>query len=189
MNKPSLAHLPARRRALAVLWLVACAVLAGCAASGPPLQRPAAIDLDRFDGEWYVIANIPYFAERGNVDARVQYLPRDDGRFDDIYIYRDGSFDAPEERREGIAWIRDPGRNTQWTSRFVWPFTFDFDVLFVDAGYRHLLLGHPSRDYAWVMAREPSMDDAIWRELLARLQAQGFDPARLRKVPQRDAGP
>lgn len=188
MNTPRLPRLPARSRALVALSLLACVLVAGCASSGPPLQRPAAVDLDRFDGEWYVIANIPYFAERGNVDARVQYLPRDDGRFDDIYIYRDGSFDAPEERREGIAWIRDPGRNTQWTSRFVWPFTFDFDVLHVDAQYAHMLLGHPSRDYAWVMAREPSVDDATWRELMARLEAQGFDPGRLERVPQR-AGP
>ena len=45
------------------LWLLAgCGVLAGCAAAQrPPIHTVPYVDLQRFMGAWYVIANIPTF--------------------------------------------------------------------------------------------------------------------------------
>jgi apolipoprotein D and lipocalin family protein len=36
----------------------------------------------------------------------------------------------------------------------------------------------------WVLARERQMDDATYAAILERIRAQGYDPARLAKVPQ-----
>lgn len=172
-----------------LLPLLGLALLAACAARSspelPPLKRPERVALEDFAGTWYVIANIPYFAERGRVASRVEYRPRPDGRFDDLYYSRKRSFAAPERLLRGIAWPLDPPAHTRWRSRFYWPFTFDFDVLHLDAGRGHLLLGHPSRDYAWVMARRPELSEEEYRALLSLLAAQGYDPARLLRVPQR----
>ena len=173
-----------------IIAITALSFLGGCTLGGapraglPPLQRVAQIDTDRFAGSWYVIANIPYAAEQGRVAGRVLYRERPDGRFDDIYYSKEGDFDAPEEVLEGVAWVLDPPQNTRWRSRFYWPFLFDFDVLFVDKDYRHLVYGHPSRDYAWIMAREPAIADSRYQQLLAVLRAQGFDSASVLKVPQ-----
>lgn len=171
-----------------LLPLLLLSVLAACAArsSGPPpLVRPERVPVEDFVGTWYVIANIPYFAERGRVASRVEYRPRPDGRFDDLYYSRKGRFDAPERLLRGLAWPLDPPANTRWRSRFYWPFTFDFDVLLLDRERGLLLLGHPSRDYAWIMARENDIAEADYHRLLSELAAQGYDPARLKRVPQR----
>jgi apolipoprotein D and lipocalin family protein len=45
-------------------------------------------------------------------------------------------------------------------------------------------VGHPSRDYGWVMARDKRMTEADYAKVLAALEAQGYDPAQFRKVPQ-----
>ncbi len=164
--------------------LSACAIGGAPRADLPPLQRVDSIDTERFAGNWYVIANIPYAAERGRVAGRVLYRSREDGRFDDLYYSREGNFDAPEEVLEGIAWVLDPPRNTRWRSRFYWPIVFDFDVLYVDPDYRYLVYGHPSRDYAWIMAREPLVDQDRYEALLGELSAQGFAAERVLKVPQ-----
>jgi apolipoprotein D and lipocalin family protein len=47
-----------------------------------------------------------------------------------------------------------------------------------------MAVGHPSRDYGWVMARDKSMSDADYADVMAALAKQGYDPARFRKVPQ-----
>jgi len=36
----------------------------GCTSMNEPLQTVAHVDLPRYMGDWYVIANIPYFAEK-----------------------------------------------------------------------------------------------------------------------------
>ena len=52
-------------------WLLAGCLnfllLTGCSPEAQPLMLAPQVDLDRYAGRWYIIANIPYFAERGNV--------------------------------------------------------------------------------------------------------------------------
>jgi len=160
--------------------------LAGCAvfSNDPPLDTVEAVDLDRYMGQWYVIANIPYFGERGNVAGQAIYRQRDDGRMDDIYLYRDGSFDEPQEQLDGVAWVVDERTNARWKVRFFWPFTFDYYIVDLDDEYQWSLVGHPSRKYAWIMAREPQMDEALYQRLLTRFEDLGFESSALLKVPQ-----
>ena len=165
--------------------LILALALTGCASrQTQPLETVPFVDLERYMGQWYVIANIPYFGERGNVAGRAIYQMRDDGRMDDIYLYRKRDFDQPERRLEGIAWVVDQDTQARWKVRFYWPFTFDYYIVDLDPDYQWTLVGHPSRRYAWIMAREPRIDDALYQQLLARLAELQFDADALRKVPQ-----
>ena len=168
-----------------ILMLMA-GLMVGCASTrnAPPLETVEFVELERYLGEWYVIANIPYFGERGNVAGRAIYRMRDDGRMDDIYLYRKADFDQRERRMEGVAWVVDEDSNARWKVRFYWPLTFDYYIVGLDPDYQWSLVGHPSRNYAWIMAREPSMDETLYGELLARFDALGFDSSELKKVPQ-----
>ena len=51
----------------AAIGVLAITALAGCTTNSPPLTLEPDVDLGRYAGRWYVIANIPYFAEKGNV--------------------------------------------------------------------------------------------------------------------------
>lgn len=161
-------------------------VLSGCALLAPkePLPTVESVDLDRYMGQWYVIANIPYFGERGNVAGRAVYRQRDDGRMDDIYIYKKGDFDAPDERLEGVAWVVNERTRAEWKVRFYWPLSFGYYIVGLDEDYQWSMVGHPTRNYAWIMAREPTMDEALYARLLARFEALGYDASELQKVPQ-----
>ena len=57
-------------------------------------------------------------------------------------------------------------------------------ILEVAPDYSWALIGQPSRKYAWVFARDPRMDDALYTELVARFAHYGYDPSRLRRIPQ-----
>ena len=170
----------------ALTTTAAVLVLSGCALLAPkePLPTVESVDLDRYMGQWYVIANIPYFGERGNVAGRAIYRQRDDGRMDDIYIYKKGDFDAPDERLEGVAWVVDDNTRAEWKVRFYWPLSFGYYIVGFDDDYQWSMVGHPTRNYAWIMAREPTMDEALYARLLARFEALGYDASELQKVPQ-----
>lgn len=160
-----------------------CWGLIGCTAR-PQLVTVAHVDLARMEGTWHVISNIPYWLEEGKVATADRYRLRSDGRMDNTYVFRRGSFDAPEEEWHGIAWVDDAASNAHWKVQFVWPFTTDYLIIDLDPDYRWLAVGHPSRDYFWILARERSMDPMVRAGILSRAQAQGYDPARIADVPQ-----
>lgn len=164
-----------------------CLLLVACASSGgqrmPPLTTDARVDLDRFMGTWYVIANIPYWPERGKVATRDIYALREDGRIDNVFAFRD-DFEGPERRWNGVSEVVPGSHGAHWRVQFIWPFKADLLVLEVDPDYQWALLGHPRRRYAWIFARESRMDDALYARLRARFAIHGYAPERIERVPQ-----
>jgi apolipoprotein D and lipocalin family protein len=59
-------------------------------------------------------------------------------------------------------------------------------VIDLASDYRHTVIGHPSRDLIWIMARKPSMDEGDYRDILARVASQGYDTNRIVRVPQKE---
>ena len=175
-----------------VLCLAACALLSGCAAapenSNPraaaPLTLAPAVDLNRFMGRWYVIANIPYFAEQGYVGSYVEYALRADGDIDDFYYGHKSSFDKPLEKKALKDSVVAGSNNAHWRSSPFWPLSFDYQILYVDPAYQYALIGYPDRQWGWVFARSPEIDERKYRELLGRLEQQGYDTTRFQRVPQ-----
>lgn len=147
------------------------------------LETKAEVDLQRFMGEWFVIANIPYFPERGKVASSDVYALREDGRIENTYVFR-RDFDTPERRWSGVSEVVPGSKGAHWEVQFIWPFKADLLVLDVDPDYQWALLGHPKRSMAWIFAREASMDDAQYQSLLARMADFGYDPASILRVPQ-----
>ena len=68
--------------------------------------------------------------------------------------------------------------------RFVWPIKADYRILYVSPDYQRTVIGRDKRDYAWIMARTPSISDGDYAALLAMLRARGYDSSKVRKVPQ-----
>lgn len=161
-------------------------LLVGCASTGgrPPLRTVERVDLERYMGRWYVIANIPYLLERGKVASYDTYGVRPDGRMQNDFTFRKGSFDAPEQTWHGVAWVHNPVTNAEWRVRFIWPFSVTYLVIDLDPEYRWAVIGHPSRDYLWVLARDRSLPETVYRGILDRAAAQGYDASRIMPVPQ-----
>ncbi len=173
-------------RSLASLALAVLAgLLVGCTAMKPPLQTVSHVDLPRYMGDWYVIANIPYFAEKNCYDSIESYALRPDGKIDNWFQCRKGSFSAPLERKAtAIASVEDKTTNAIWSVKFFKLISVKYLVLDLDPAYQWVMVGHPSRRYGWIMARSKSMDDSLYQRLLSRAAAQGYDPAKFAKVPQ-----
>jgi apolipoprotein D and lipocalin family protein len=153
--------------------------------SQPPLKTVPHVDVKRYMGDWYVIAHIPYSLEEGKVGTLDCYALRPDGRIDNIYRFRKGSLDAPLEEWKGVAWVHDTQTNAEWRVQFIWPLRMPYLVIDLDEDYQWSAIGYPSRELGWVLSRQPVLDERVYQSILSRMQAQGYDTSKFKKVPQR----
>lgn len=166
----------------------------GCSTVNPePLRavdRP--IDLDRFMGDWYVLAHIPieipFFSEANAYNGIESYRLTDKGIIETTYRFRDGSFDGPEVVFNPRAWVHDDQTGAEWRMQFVWPFRAAYLIAYVDDDYHNTIIGVPNRRNAWIMSRSPQASDAELAMLTSKLLDLGYDTAKLRTVPQQWPG-
>ncbi len=161
-------------------------LLVGCSTTPkvPPLKTVEHVDMERYTGRWYVIANIPYFLENGKVASYDTYAIRPDGKLTNDFTFRKGGFDAPETTWHGTAWVVNKETNAEWKVRFIWPFSTTYLVLELDPDYRWAVVGTPDRGLLWVLARDRQISDATYGMIMQRINEQGYDPAEIVKVPQ-----
>jgi apolipoprotein D and lipocalin family protein len=170
-----------------LLLLIAMGLFSGCATSQPrkaPLRTVAKVDLPRYMGDWYVIANIPYFAERNNYESIESYALRPDGKIANWFRFRKGSFDAPQKRMDFVGRITNPQTNAEWRIHFAPFISAAYLIIELDPGYRWVVVGHPSRRYGWIMARTPTLPEQTYQTILKKIESQGYDPKAFEKVPQ-----
>jgi apolipoprotein D and lipocalin family protein len=171
-----------RRQALAVL---AALSLTACAGSGPEMETVEYVDLQRFMGDWYVIANIPTFLEKGAHNAVENYEMNEDGIIATTFTFRDGSFDGKEKEYNPKGFVGDDGSNALWGMRFVWPIKADYRIVYLDDDYSQTIIGRQKRDFVWIMAREPNISDSDYAMLLGVVESLGYDTSKVERVPQK----
>lgn len=152
--------------------------------SKPPLRTVSKVDLPRFMGDWRVIANIPYFAERDAYDSVESYALRPDGTIANWFVFRRGSWDAPVKRFDFSAQVVNTETNAEWRVRFLPILKVAYLIIDLDPDYQWTVIGHPSRRYGWIMARGRTLPDDVYAGILRRLADQGYDPSKFVKVPQ-----
>jgi apolipoprotein D and lipocalin family protein len=143
------------------------------------------VDLDRFMGDWYVIASIPTFLEKDAYNAVESYRLDPDGTIATTFTFHRNSFDGPLRTMRPRGFVRDTVTNARWGMQFLWPFKAEYLIAYLDDSYRETIIARSARDYVWIMARAPTLDDADYQRLVGRVGRLGYDTSRLERVPQR----
>lgn len=159
-------------------------LLVSCTSDDQPPQALAKqVDLDRYAGRWYIIANIPYFAERGNVGSFFD-VSFPDGKVLDVYWGRNKTFDAPLKSFTMNGYVVPDTGNARWRESPLWPIYLSYLILWVDPDYQYALVGYPGRGYGWILSRSAQVDEATYQSLLARFGEEGYDTSKFRRVAQ-----
>lgn len=167
--------------ALSFLILTAAAA----AAEPPPMQTVPQVDLPRFMGPWYVIANIPTFVEKGAHNAIERYALNPDGSIATTFTFRKDAFDGPQKEYHPTGFVVPGTGNARWGMQFIWPFKGDFRIIWLEPDYSITVIGREKRDYVWIMAREPQIPEAKFQEIMSFLKGVGYDINQVQRVPQR----
>jgi len=170
---------------IAILFSVSLLQMMGCGPKLPGLKAVDYVDIPRFMGDWYVIANIPTWIEKGAHNAVESYRLDEDGTIATTFTFRKGSFDGPLKTHTPRGFILDTASNAMWGMRFIWPIKAEYLIIHLNESYTQTVIGRNKRDYVWIMARTPAIPEADYAGLVAFLTAQGYDVTGLQKVPQR----
>jgi apolipoprotein D and lipocalin family protein len=174
-----------RRGPALVAFLMYALSMAGCRGDHPPLALADDVDLERFMGDWYVIASIPTSLERDAYNAVESYRLDEKGTVETTFTFRKGGFDGEIKRYTPRGFVQPGTGNAVWGMQFVWPIKADYRIAWLAPDYSRVVVGREDRDYVWIMAREPSIPEAELERILAFVGQQGYDVSQVRKVPQR----
>lgn len=160
--------------------------LTGCAGapSREPIKTVEYVDLQRFMGDWYVIASIPTFIERGAHNAVEGYRIDEDGSIATTFTFRKDGFDGKLKTYTPRGFVIDRKSNAVWGMQFIWPIKADYRIVWLNEAYTQTVIGRDKRDYVWIMARQPTIPDADYRRMVDFLAEQGYDSSKIQKVPQ-----
>jgi apolipoprotein D and lipocalin family protein len=187
------ARVPCPRLPTLGLLLLAAAA-AGCGATTTerlklaPLRTVPQVDVQRYLGTWYDVASFPQRFQRGCAGTTATYSLRADGQIGVLNQCRDGSLDGKLRVARGRARVVDRATNAKLEVSFFRPFWGAYWIIDLGPSYEYAVVGHPGRDYLWILSRTPQLPEDTYAAILRRLTAQGYDVTRLQRVPQRPAG-
>ena len=154
------------------------------------LQTVSSVDVKRFAGKWYEIARYPNKFQKkciGNTTAT--YAAKANGKISVVNqcILKDGIFG----RAEGEAIVTDQASNAKFEMSFASKYksflSTDWDnywVVDLDENYQYAAASDPKRENLWILSRTPELKDAIYQNILRRVEKLGFSPGKLLKTPQ-----
>ena len=163
--------------------------LTGCASNlilddNKPKSMPVVdyVDLDRFMGDWYVIATIPTFLERDAYNPIETYQLNSDGTIATTFTFNKGSLNGPTKIYHPRGFIKDRRTNAIWDMQFVWPIKADYRIVYLDDDYQQTIIGRNSRDFVWVMARTPRISEQDYLNLVTMVGSLGYNLNDLQKA-------
>lgn len=171
---------------LAGLLSVSLIFMLGCSVSPQKVTVPVMpnVELNRFMGAWYVIANIPTLLDKDAYNAVESYALNADGTIQTIFTFNKGGFDGEPKRYEPKGFVIPGTQNAIWGMRFVWPVKAEYVISYLDSEYSETIIARSARDYVWIMARSPSISNERYKALLSKVSAMGYDTTQIKLSPQ-----
>ncbi|MDD2896668.1 MAG: lipocalin family protein [Aliarcobacter sp.] len=148
-----------------------------CSSKNPPLKTVQKVDLEKYLGTWYEIARYEHFFEKDCKNVSANYSMMDE---ETIKVINRCTKITTNEKKEalGRAYATDT-TNSKLKVSFFRPFYGDYWVLMLDEKYEYAVVGTPSREYLWILARNSKLDEKIKNEILQKLPTLGFDTSKL----------
>lgn len=159
---------------LRLLILISSLLLTSCTGIPEGVKPISEFDLQRYLGTWYEIARLDHSFERGLTQVSAEYSLRDDGG---VKVINSG-YNAAEKRRssaEGRAYFIDSPDVGRLKVSFFGPFYGAYNIIALDkTDYQYVMIAGNSKDYLWILARKPTLDQTVLKQLVQQANALGF---------------
>jgi apolipoprotein D and lipocalin family protein len=163
-----------RRSSWAAVTLLAC----GCTHLPEGVEPVRGFDVARYMGTWYEVAHLPNRFEKGLDRVTATYSLQDDGT---VKVVNRGYDAARGEWRDIVGKAKFVGAKDVAALKvsFFGPFYGGYNVVDLDADYRHALVVGPDRSFLWILSREPAPPAEVIERLERKAAALGFDTQAL----------
>jgi len=148
----------------------------------------AALDLNRFKGQWYEIAHLPRSTQVDCTGTTANYAVTGPTTLILVHQCFVGSLTGPLRQVAANGVVSDPSAPAKLSVDFG-GFYGDYWVIDLGAQYEYAVVGHPSRDYLWILSRTSTLDATTLAGITSRAQSEGFDVSKLQYTEQPDQAP
>ncbi|BAU58645.1 outer membrane lipoprotein Blc [Halorhodospira halochloris] len=162
-------------------------LLSSCTGAPSGIEPVSDFDAERYTGKWYEIKRLDHRFERGLTHVTAEYQAQDDGT---IKVINRG-FDTDDcewKSIEGTATFRESPDIASLRVVFFWPIAGGYHVIVLDDDYEWAMVSGPSRNYLWILAREPDLDEDVLSDLVTKAEEWGFAVDELVEV-EHDGSP
>lgn len=157
------------------------ALAAGSAACYGPLDTAPYVDTNQLQGTWYEIAHLPRSTQEGCSGTTSTYTPISDGHF--AVINKCVLPDGRALQKNATLYVLGDKSNAKYGID-LGGFIGDYWITEVADDYRYVVVGHPSRNYLWILARDKHLAQTDLDTILAHENAEGFDTTKLEYTNQ-----
>jgi apolipoprotein D and lipocalin family protein len=143
----------------------------------------ARVELRKMTGKWYEIAKLPRPSQAGCTGTTADYQLKSGSELLVVNECREGNLAGPLKRISARAVANDPSEPAKLSLDFGMAYG---DYWVIDAGeqYEYLVVGHPSRDYLWILSRARTLPEATLAAVLERARQKGFPVGSLSYTEQ-----
>lgn len=151
------------------------------------------VDLNRYLGTWFEVASIPQSFQKNCVkNTTAEYAIEEETGYVQVLNSCEEE-DGNVKVAEGRARIENVETQAELKVTFVklfdWVFTFggDYWVIGLQKDYQWAVVGHPTRNYAWILSRKPNLPKRSLKAAHDVLVKNGYDTCTL-NVTVQDGG-
>jgi apolipoprotein D and lipocalin family protein len=147
-------------------------------------EKLPAVDIQRYEGDWYLIGAKPSKFDRDWVDVREHYTwNAEKQRFDVVATYKTEIGGKEKTMKEKLIPVKNSD-NARWTARIGWFIRADYVIYKIADDYSYVVIGHPERKFLYILARTPQMNEELYRQLVDFAVILGYYREEIRKDPQ-----
>jgi len=153
-------------------------LVSGCTGIPDRVTPVSDFDVGRYLGKWYEIARLDHSFERGLEQVTAGYSLRDDGGVDVVNRGYSPETGAWEEAHGKAYFVRSANEGYLKVS-FFGPFYGSYIIFELDSHYRYTFISGPDKSYLWLLARTPTVPNAVIDRFIMKSKALGFDTGGL----------
>jgi apolipoprotein D and lipocalin family protein len=167
-----------------LLFLALALTLGACTGVPTGVEPVTPFDASRYQGQWFEIMRLDHRFERGLTNVSATYALQDNGS---VSVLNRG-FDRKNCRwkeANGTAQFVGDRKTGSLAVTFFWPFAGGYHVFELDKqNYQWSMVSGPTRDYLWILARQPDLPQQQRMKLVGEAKRLGFPVNELILVDQ-----
>ena len=164
--------------------IILALILVTNAAQSQTLETVPSVDLNKYSGKWYEIASYPQRFQKGCHCTTAVYTLSEKGYVIVENRCNKGSVNGEQSYIKGKAFVEEGSEKSKLKVQFFWPFKGKYWIIDLADDYSYAVVSHPNRKYLWILSRTPKMDEAVYQQILKRLDAKGFDLQKIQTTKQ-----
>jgi len=153
-------------------------------AKSQTVQTVPNVDLKKYCGKWYEIASYPQRFQKGCRCTTAEYTLSEKGYVIVENRCNRGSVNGKLSYIKGKAFVERNSGNAKLKVQFFWPFKGNYWIIDLADDYNYAVVSDPRKKYLWILSRTPKMNDAVYQQVISRLNEKGFDLTKLQITQQ-----